>query len=60
MAIWCHGCLLSLGYYGYHEQEWGAYVLSLGHYDIEEEDWGAYTQQVATLKHHFMQNLATC
>ena len=26
VEAWCHGCLLSLGYYGSHEQDWGAYT----------------------------------
>ena len=26
VATWCHGCLLSLGHYGSHEQDWGAYT----------------------------------
>ena len=26
VATWCHGCALSLGYYGSHEQDWGAYT----------------------------------
>ena len=26
VATWCHSCLLSLGHYGSHEQDWGAYT----------------------------------
>ena len=26
VATWCHGCLLSLGHYGSHEQDCGAYT----------------------------------
>ena len=26
MVTWYHGCLLSLGYYDSHEQDWGAYT----------------------------------
>ena len=26
VATWCHGYLLSLGQYGSHEQDWGAYT----------------------------------
>ena len=26
VVTWCHGCLLSLGHYGSHERDWGAYT----------------------------------
>ena len=35
MAIWCHGCLLSLGYYGSHEQEWGVYTQEVAKFSMK-------------------------
>ena len=26
VATWCHDCALSLGHYGSHERDWGAYT----------------------------------
>ena len=35
MATWCHGCSLSLGEYGFHERDWGAYTQGLAKFSIK-------------------------
>ena len=36
VAIWCHGCLLSLGHYGSHEQFWGAYTQKVAKFSMKD------------------------
>ena len=35
VATWCHGCLLSLGHYGSHEQDWGAYTQEVAKFSMK-------------------------
>ena len=35
VATWCHGCLLSLGYYSSHERDWGAYTQEVAKFSMK-------------------------
>ena len=35
VATWCHGCLLSLGHYGSHERDWGAYTQEVAKFSMK-------------------------
>ena len=36
VATWCHGCLLSLGHYGSHEQFWGVYTQEVAKFSMKD------------------------
>ena len=36
VATWCHGCSLSLGHYGSHEWDWGAYTQEVAKFSMKD------------------------
>ena len=35
VATWCHCCLLSLGHYGSHEQDWAVYTQKVAKFSMK-------------------------